>query len=50
MTAHCVRLFQEPTTALELGTMGAQAIDESHSPASFARRVQADLQMLTERR
>jgi glycosyltransferase involved in cell wall biosynthesis len=50
MAAHCVRLFREPATALELGELGARAIDESHSPASFARRVQADLQMVTERR
>ena len=50
MTAHCVRLFREPATALELGELGARAIDESHSPASFARRVQADLQMVAERR
>jgi hypothetical protein len=50
MAAHCVRLFREPATALELGKLGARAIDESHSPASFARRVQADLQMVTERR
>ena len=50
MTAHCVRLFQEPAMALELGVLGAQAIDESHSPASVARRVQADLQRVAERR
>lgn len=49
MTAHCVRLFREPATALELGELGARAIDESHSPASFASRVQADLRMLAER-
>lgn len=50
MTAHCVRLFREPATALGLGELGASAIDESHSPASFARRVQADLHMVAERR
>jgi len=50
MTAHCVHLFQEPATALEQGELGARAIDGSHSPASFASRVQADLRMLTGRR
>lgn len=49
MTTHCVRLFQEPAKALELGELGARAIDESYSPASFGRRVQADLQMVAER-
>ena len=43
MVGHCVRLFQNPDEALELGRMGARAMGEGYSYAAFSKRLMADL-------